>query len=63
VAKYQDLDVSNANTTNTKLSMLASSLFNSIKGIESSHCINTKSGDVEIGGIGISFVVQDSQDA
>ena len=40
--------------------MLASSLFNSIEGIESSHCINT---DVEIGGIGVGFAVQDDQEA
>ena len=34
IAKYQDVDVSNTNTSNTKLSVLASSLFNSIEGIE-----------------------------
>ena len=43
--------------------MLASSLFNSIEGIKSSYCINTKSGDVEMGSIGVSFAVQDNQEA
>jgi hypothetical protein len=62
VAKHQDLDVSDADATDTELSVLARSLFNSMEGIESSHCINTESGDVEMGGISVSLAVQDSQD-
>jgi len=62
VAKHQNLDVSDAASTNTELSILASSQFNSMEGIESSHGINIVSSNVGVGGIGASLAVQDAQD-
>lgn len=45
-----------------ELSVLASSLFNSMEGIESGQGIGIKSGDIEMGGTGSSLTDQDGQD-
>jgi hypothetical protein len=45
----------------TELSVIASSLFNDIEGIESGQSITAKLGDVEIGGTDANPTIRDNQ--